>query len=144
MRCRNGTLSAPLTAAPRAFKTVIKRRQQTYYDQLAAAEARADCSSFIEFMQKAIEDSLLEAIRLGQGAETPGKTLGKTPDRIIALLRESSTLSIPEMAASLGKSESAVERVIRKLGKAGRLKRIGPDKGGHWYLSDEPRPKGSR
>lgn len=121
-------------------ETVIKRRQQTYYDQLAAAEARADCSSFIEFMLKAIEDSLLEAIRLGKGAET----LGKTPDRILALLRESSTLSIPEMAASLGKSESAVERVIRKLGKAGRLKRIGPDKGGHWYLSDEPRPKGSR
>lgn len=90
-------------------ETVIKRRQQAYYDQLAAADAQADCSNFIEFILTAIEESL----------------------------REAPELSIPQLAASLGKSQSAVERAIRKLREAGRLKRIGPDKGGHWQVLDE-------
>lgn len=38
------------------------RRQQTYYDQLAAVDAQADCSGFIEFILAAIEESLHEAI----------------------------------------------------------------------------------
>ena len=75
--------------------------------------------------------------------KTPGKTPGKTPDLILALLREMPALSMPELAARLGKSESAVERAIRKLRESGRLQRIGPDKGGYWQVLDgnvkEPR-----
>lgn len=127
-------------------ETVIKRRQQAYYDELAAADARADCSGFIEFMLTAIEESLREAVRTAQGQETPGKppgkTPGKTPERILALLADSPALSIPELAQRIGKSESAVERAIRKLREAGRLVRIGPDKGGHWQVLDAGSPKG--
>jgi predicted HTH transcriptional regulator len=120
---------------------VIKRRQQAYYDQLAAADAQADCSNFIEFILTAIEESLREAINPQHHTKTPGKTLvktpGKTPDVILSLLRDAPELSIPQLAASLGKSQSAIERAIRKLREAGRLKRIGPDKGGHWQVLDE-------
>jgi len=35
-------------------------------------------------------------------------------------------------AASIGKSESAVERAIRRLREQDRLRRIGPAKGGYW------------
>lgn len=128
-------------------ETVIKRRQQAYYDQLAAADVKADCSGFIEFTLTAIEESLREAIRSGQSPKTPGKTLektpGKTPDRILDLLRETPDLSIAQLASRLGKSESAVERAIRKLREAGRLQRVGPDKGGHWHVLDGDRPKES-
>ncbi len=31
-------------------------------------------------------------------------------------------------------SQSTVEKVVAKLKKAGILKRIGPDKGGHWEI----------
>jgi Fic family protein len=122
-------------------EAVIKRRQQAYYDQLAAADAQADCSNFIEFILTAIEESLREAINPQHHTKTPGKTLvktpGKTPDVILSLLRDAPELSIPQLAASLGKSQSAIERAIRKLREAGRLKRIGPDKGGHWQVLDE-------
>jgi ATP-dependent DNA helicase RecG len=73
----------------------------------------------------------------GEGADiakTPGKTPRKTPDRILALLNENPTLSIPELAEEMGKSESAVERAIRKLRQENRLKRIGSAKGGHWEV----------
>lgn len=122
-------------------ETAIKRRQQAYYDELAAADARAECSPFIEFMLTAIEDSLREAIGLERRAETPGKTPGKTPERILSLLAGTPTLSIPDLAQQIGKSESAIERAIRKLREAGRLARIGPDKGGHWQVLDSDHSK---
>jgi Fic family protein len=125
-------------------ETVIKRRQQAYYEQLAAADAQTDCSGFIEFIQTAIDDSLREAIRLESAPGTPGKTPGKTPERILGLLRDAPGLSIPELAERLGKSVRAVERAIRKLREAGRLVRIGPAKGGRWAVTggdQPPRPE---
>lgn len=115
-------------------ETVIKQRQQAYYDQLAAADAKTACSGFIEFVLTAIEESLEEAVRAGSGQDTPGKTpgktSGKTPERILGLLRDAPELSIPELAERLGKSARAVERAIRKLRESGRLVRVGPAKGG--------------
>ena len=113
-------------------ETVIKRRQQAYYDQLAATDAQADFSNFIEFILTSIEESLQEAINADHHPETPGKT----PDQILSLLRDAPTLSIPQLASSLGKSDRAIERAIRKLREAGRLTRIGPDKGRHWQVLD--------
>ena len=66
--------------------------------------------------------------------ETLGKTLGKTPEQILGLLRENAHYSIPELATHTGKSESAVERSIRKLREAGVLERVGPAKGGYWRI----------
>jgi len=66
-----------------------------------------------------------------------GKTLGKTPDMILAALIQDSTLSVPELASRMNKSESAVERAIRKLRETGKLKRIGPAKGGHWQVLEK-------
>ncbi len=59
---------------------------------------------------------------LGGGSE---KTPGKTPDLVLLRLHEAPRASIPELAAYLGKSESAIERTIRKLREEGRLQRIG-------------------
>jgi len=69
--------------------------------------------------------------------ETTPKTPGKTPDAILFLLDENPFLSIPEIAERINKSESAVERAIRKLREEGRLKRIGPAKGGYWEIIKE-------
>jgi superfamily II DNA or RNA helicase len=62
---------------------------------------------------------------------------GKTPGKIFELLATTPTLTIPELASLRGKLDSAVERAIRKLRESGRLKRIGPDKGGYWEVIDD-------
>ncbi|MCX5843787.1 MAG: winged helix-turn-helix transcriptional regulator, partial [Deltaproteobacteria bacterium] len=62
------------------------------------------------------------------------KTPVKTPVKIIELLKSNPGLTIPELAEHAGKSESAVERAVRKLREAGQLKRVGPAKGGHWEV----------
>ena len=69
--------------------------------------------------------------------KTLEKTPEKTPEKILELLAATPTLTISKIASILGKSDSAIERSIRKLRESEKLKRIGPDKGGHWKVIDD-------
>ncbi|MFZ4539937.1 MAG: winged helix-turn-helix domain-containing protein [Propionivibrio sp.] len=53
---------------------------------------------------------------------------------ILRQLAEAPSTAIPELALQLGKSDSAIERAIRKLRAEGKLRRVGPAKGGHWEV----------
>jgi ATP-dependent DNA helicase RecG len=66
--------------------------------------------------------------------KTPVKAPVKTPGKILSLIKKNPSLTIPELAEKMKKSESAVERTVRKLRESKHLKRIGPDKGGHWKV----------
>jgi ATP-dependent DNA helicase RecG len=80
-----------------------------------------------------------EALELEQATlvKTRVETLVKTPDRILQLLREKPTMTLAEVATTIGKSLSAVERASAKLVKAGQLKHIGPQKGGYWEVVED-------
>jgi predicted HTH transcriptional regulator len=66
--------------------------------------------------------------------KTPEKTPEKTQLAILALLCETPHMTTAELASRLDRSESAINRAIRKLRESGRLQRIGPDKGGSWKV----------
>jgi ATP-dependent DNA helicase RecG len=72
-----------------------------------------------------------------EALELERETPVKTPDRILQLLREKPTITLAEMATTIGKSLSAVERASAKLVKAGQLKHIGPQKGGYWEVVED-------
>ena len=87
---------------------------------------------------KVVADSLK---RRGNAGETPGKrqgnareALGKTPTEILELLKNKPDLSVPQLAALMRRSESAIHRAIRILRDSGLLVRVGPDKGGQWKV----------
>ena len=63
-----------------------------------------------------------------------GKGCQKTIDRLVALISANAGITQGEMAKSLGISRQAVQKHLAKLKSAGRLRRVGPDKGGHWEL----------
>ena len=126
-------------------ETVIQRRQDDYYRALGEADRASDCSGFIRFMLEAIDDALqqaLEAGGMGGVAETPVKTLAKTlvkgriktGDALLAVLATHPAATLAEAAAHLGKSVSAIERAARRLREDGRLRYVGPQKGGHWEV----------
>jgi ATP-dependent DNA helicase RecG len=77
-------------------------------------------------------------VQTPEKAGTREKAREKTPEKtdaaVLRMLLEHSELSIAELAESLGKAPSTIERAIRKLRESGRLQRIGPDKGGHWQV----------
>ncbi|WP_287372840.1 RNA-binding domain-containing protein [Prosthecochloris sp.] len=70
----------------------------------------------------------------GDTQETPVKTPVKTPEMIVSVLKDNPHLTLGEVAEVIGKSLSAVERASARLVKAGKLKYVGPQKGGHWEV----------
>ena len=66
--------------------------------------------------------------------ETPVETPVKTPGKILAFLSEYPNASLAETASAIGKSLRAVERSSSKLVEEGKLRYVGPRKGGHWEV----------
>jgi predicted HTH transcriptional regulator len=96
--------------------------------------------SFEPFDQTRLEMDFAKTLGETPGkalGETLGETRGKTPGEILAALKSNPEAVIPEIAAHLGKSRSAIERAIRKLKSEGRLTRIGANKGGRWVVIDQ-------
>ncbi len=62
------------------------------------------------------------------------KSSVKTDKEIIALLSAKPEMTIPELAEALSLSTRAVEKQIARLREEGRLRRVGPKKGGHWEV----------
>jgi len=56
--------------------------------------------------------------------------------KILNLIKEDEHITIPEIARRIELSTRAVEKQIAKLKEQNKLKRIGPDKGGHWEVID--------
>jgi ATP-dependent DNA helicase RecG len=53
------------------------------------------------------------------------------------MLDENPEMTLAEVASKIGKSLRAVERASSKLVKAGRLRFVGPKKGGHWEVKEK-------
>ena len=119
-------------------ESIIRDRQQDYYAALVRADQSADATVFIEFMLAAILQAIKESVLASDQEKTLQETLQKTPDRIIHMLVQDGRLSIKELARQIGKSPSAVQRILNKLQATQVIERVGPDKGGHWVVMEKP------
>ncbi|MBP5542356.1 MAG: winged helix-turn-helix transcriptional regulator [Bacteroidales bacterium] len=62
----------------------------------------------------------------------------KSSQKIIELIKANASITTQQMADQLGISRRAVAKAIAKLQAEDRIRRVGPDKGGHWeVLKDE-------
>ena len=103
------------------------------------------CFEYEEGYLESLKENISEELRKDfgkKGDKTPVKTpvetrvkpRVKTPEAILVVLKEDRSLTLAEVAERIGKSVSAVERAAKKLGDQGRLKHVGPQKGGHWEV----------
>ena len=58
----------------------------------------------------------------------------KTSDKLVSLLKDRPALTQEGMAKAIGISRQAIQKHLANLKSAGRLRRVGPDKGGHWEV----------
>jgi len=68
--------------------------------------------------------------------EMSEKTREKTREKILYNLNETPYITMNELAKIVGISKKGVEWQMAKLKKEGRIKRIGPDKGGYWEVME--------
>jgi len=73
-------------------------------------------------------------IRRAHSKET-GRAPGEKPgEKILTLIAADPTISTNELAEPIGITSRGIEWQLRQLKQAGRLKRVGPKKGGRWEV----------
>lgn len=110
---------------------ILKEDEEEYIKALVATRENEDLNIFRKFMTSLMIRNLTHDI------ETYRKTLEedlKSREKIIALLSNDNTLTMAAIAREIGITQKAVEKQIARLKADGIIKRIGPDKGGHWLV----------
>ena len=65
---------------------------------------------------------------------TQNSATEKRSQKILELVAADDKITTQEMANKLGISRRAVAKAIAKMQSEGILRRVGPDKGGHWEI----------
>lgn len=120
-------------AAP--VENMVYSHQRQYYRALHRSQVAGDAAPFVEFMLEVILRTIKAKGELKGREKSREKSRGKSREKILSLLRSNPTLTQSSLARHLGLSVKAIEKNIRILKDAQRLRRIGPDKGGHWEVA---------
>ncbi len=75
-----------------------------------------------------------EAITPKTVEKTRKKTRKKTREKIISAIRKKPEITTYELAELIGITVKGIEWQLNKLKKEGKIKRVGPAKGGHWEV----------
>ena len=62
------------------------------------------------------------------------KSSQKSDQKILSIMKSMPDITMAEIANATGLSIAGVKKNIRKLKDANLIRRIGPDKGGHWEV----------
>ena len=73
-------------------------------------------------------------VALRDALMTVKKSVGKSVGKILELLSEFPEITRESLAAEVGLSVRGVEKNLAQLKSAGRIRRIGGRKGGHWEV----------
>ena len=71
---------------------------------------------------------------VNNGVESTQKSTQKSTQRIIALMKDNPYITTQEIADQIGIIRRGVAKHIKKLQEKGIIRRVGPDKGGHWEV----------
>ena len=121
------------------LESVIKDNQQQYYQALEQADQRANSTPFVHFMLSVIAETLAQNAPANAPANAPvnasPEVAGlKTPEAIVTLLAANPELTRQQLADAIGKDLRTIGRALARLQQAGKIKRVGSDKTGHWEI----------
>lgn len=117
-------------------ETVIREQQDAYYAALSSADRQAEATPFVEFMLRALQQALTDAIAAEGSVQGSAESSVERPEAtpLLRLLKAHPGLTAKQAAEQLGLSQRAVEKQLAALKASGRLRRIGPNKGGYWQV----------
>jgi len=89
--------------------------------------------SFIDDRECCMFTATIHRKELGN-AGSAEKSTQKSTQKIIELMLDDPVITIADLALRIGITDRAIKKQIEKLKAQGRIRRIGPDKGGHWEV----------
>jgi ATP-dependent DNA helicase RecG len=98
--------------------------------------AFASDAFFRATFQRSPEFAMKEGILGAEVSEKKleGKTAQKTTQKIMGLIRHKPEITRQELAIELGITDSEIKYHLEKMQAKGLIRRVGPDKGGHWEV----------
>ena len=106
------------------------KRALELWPQIDFVDDRDGCLFTVTVHRKKA-DSVVETS--GSPKSSP-KSSPKTEEQIVELIRLDATTTTEELGEALGISKRAILKQIDKLKTQGRLRRVGPARGGHWEV----------
>ena len=89
-----------------------------------------------EYFEKKIKYNLENKENEEKNVIEKKDTTQKTSQKIVELIQNNKEISTQEMANIIGIDRRNIARQIKNLQTKGIIRRIGPDKGGHWEVTD--------
>jgi ATP-dependent DNA helicase RecG len=68
--------------------------------------------------------------------ETPNTRQGSTKEILLELIRQQPDIAASALAARLGIGVDGVKYHLTQLKRTGKIRHVGPTKGGHWEILD--------
>lgn len=101
--------------------------------QLHIEHLRNDIDIFLKSTEEGNIDERKETT-LKNVVESSQKSVEKSVEKIIKQIAENPKVTVKELTTIVGLSRRGVEKNIKKLQECGIIRRVGPDKGGHWEI----------
>ena len=125
---------------------ILKGDKEEYINALVETREKEDPSIFRRWMTGLMIRNLrhdidayrhdIDAYLESVSDEKGGEKITKSREKILELLSGDGSLSAAALASRIGITPKAVEKHLARLKAEGRLRRVGPDKGGHWTVND--------
>ena len=112
-------LKRPVTD-PNVETTMVKTRVETRVETRVKTGVKSSVKSSVESSVKSRVKSSVKKL--------------SSAEKIVAYLRTTPTASAHELSIVVNLTVRAVEKNLRALRESNRLRRVGPDKGGHWEV----------
>ena len=111
-------------------ESIVRDYQVEYYHAIENSTQRGESTPFIEFMLEMILKSIQNTLKSDQ------KSNYKSDQKVLALMKENSKITINELMERLSMSESGIKKVIKKLKDEGTVSRTGSLKSGYWEVKE--------
>ena len=114
-------------------ENMVYANQQAYYDAITASTHAGQSGPFIDFMLKEIYKTLKshQGEELNNVGDNVGNNVGNKERIILDMIRNTPTITTPQLAEQLGVTKRQCERILSAMKQHGLLRRVGT-KGGHW------------
>lgn len=110
---------------------ILKEDKEEYIKVLVETREKEDPSIFRRWMT----GLMIRNLRHDIDAYLESVSDEKGGEKILELLSGDGSLSAAALAARISITPKAVEKHLARLKAEGRLRRVGPDKGGHWMVN---------
>ena len=125
----NSTLKTPQKSIQKTEDGIVENITENQTDNQTNTTQKTMEKTREKSTQKTREKSIQKTTQ-----KSIQKSIQKTAQRVIECIQRNPDITTQQIAIDLGLTRVAIAKQIRKLQLQGIIRRVGPDKGGHWEI----------